>query len=79
MEAFDRKPATDVDSSQLDFDNILTGMGMDKLIDDLLGDEDFDDSADEEESKELFEEMRKKAKRWTSCTCLCSELATSKI
>jgi hypothetical protein len=63
MEAFDRKPATDVDSSQLDFDNILTGMGMDKLIDDLLGDEDFDDSADEEESKELFEEMRKKAKR----------------
>lgn len=63
MEAFDRKPATDVVSSQLDFDNILTGMGMDKLIDDLLVDEDFDDSADEEESKELFEEMRKKAKR----------------
>ena len=63
MEAFDRKPATYVDSSQLDFDNILTGMGMDKLIDDLLVDEDFDDSAYEEESKELFEEMRKKAKR----------------
>lgn len=63
MEAFDRKPATDVVSSQLDFDNILTAMGMDKLIDDLLVDEDFDDSADEEESKELFEEMRKKAKR----------------
>jgi len=47
----------------LDFDNILSGMGMDKLIDDLLGDEDLGDSEDEEESKDDFEEMRKKAKR----------------
>lgn len=47
----------------MDFDNILSGMGMDKLIDDLLGDEDLGDSEDEEESKDDFEEMRKKAKR----------------
>jgi hypothetical protein len=63
MDAFDRRPAEEVVTSSLDFDNILTGMGMDKLIDDLLDDEDINDSEDEEESKELFEEMRKKAKR----------------
>jgi len=63
MEAFDRRPAQEVVASSLDFDNILSGMGMDKLIDDLLGDEDLGDSEDEEESKDDFEEMRKKAKR----------------
>ena len=65
MEAFDRKPAEEVISSNLDFDNIMGSMGMNDLIDNLLDGEDLgdDDYDDEEDSKDMFEEMRKKAKR----------------
>jgi len=65
LEAFDRKPAEEVDSFTLDFDNIMDQCGMGKFIDDLeldSGSDGFD--SDEEESKADLEEMRKKAKRW---------------